>query len=68
MDASCCYSIGSGLLVTVLDFGEEKKAYNILITTGSILAITGLLILLSSIMAVGANVIQFGLDQLHDSS
>ena len=59
--------IGSGLLVTVLDFGEERKAYAILITTGSILAITGLLILLCSIVAFSANVIQLGLDQLHDS-
>ena len=59
--------IGSGLLVAVLDFGEERKTYVILITTGSILAITGLLILLCSIVAFGANVIQFGLDQLHDS-
>ena len=59
--------IGSGLLVTVLDFGEERKTYVILITTGSILAITGLLILLCSIIAFGANVIQLGLDQLHDS-
>ena len=59
--------IGSGLLITVLEFGEERKTYVILITTGSILAITGLLILLCSIAAFGANVIQLGLDQLHDS-
>ena len=59
--------IGSGLLITALDFGEERKTYVILITTGSILAITGLLILLCSIIAFGANVIQLGLDQLHDS-
>ena len=59
--------IGSGLLVTVLDFGEERKTYVILITTGSILANTGLLILLCGIIGFGANVIQFGLDQLHDS-
>ena len=59
--------IGSGLLITALDFGEERITYVILITTGSILAITGLLILLCSIIAFGANVIQFGLDQLHDS-
>ena len=59
--------IGSGLLITVSDIGEERKAYAILITTGSILAITGLLILLCSIIAFSANIIQLGLDQLHDS-
>ena len=59
--------IGSGLLVTVSDIGEERKAYAILISTGSILTITGLLILLCSVIAFSANIIQFGLDQLHDS-
>ena len=59
--------IGSGLLVTVLEFGKESKAYVILITTGSILTTAGLLILLCGIVGFGANIIQFGLDQLHDS-
>ena len=59
--------IGSGLLVTDLEFGKESKSYVILITTGSILVTAGLLILLCSIVGFGANIIQFGLDQLHDS-
>ena len=58
--------IGSGLLVTVLEFTKESSVYINLITTGSILAIAGLLILLSGLTAFGANIIQFGLDQLHD--
>ena len=59
--------IGSGLLVTVLEFTKERIVYITLITTGSILAIAGLLLLLCSSIAFGANIIQFGLDQLHDS-
>ena len=59
--------IGSGLLVTVLEFTTERIVYITLITTGSILAIAGLLLLLCSSIAFGASIFQFGLDQLHDS-
>ena len=59
--------IGSGLLIAVLEFTKERIVNITLITTGSILAIAGLLLLLCSNITFGANIIQFGLDQLHDS-
>ena len=58
---------GSGLLVTVLNFSKDGKIHITLITTGSILTIIGLLMFLCGILGFAANIIQFGLDQLHDS-
>ena len=59
--------IGSGLLVTGLQFSIKSMAYIPLIATGGILTGTGLLLLVCSAVAFSANIIQFGLDQLYDS-
>ena len=70
MDATCWYPIASNwfrIARNSLEFTKVRIVYITLTTTGSIIAIAGLLLLLCSSIAFGANIIQFGLDQLHDS-
>ena len=59
--------LGYAFLVAMLHSHSEHKACLALAVIGGILVITGLLLFICSFVAFNANVIQFGLDQLHDS-
>ena len=59
--------LGCAFLVAMNHSHSEHKACLALAITGGILVVTGLLLFICSFVAFNANVIQFGLDQLHDS-
>ena len=59
--------LGCAFLVAMLHSDSEHKACLALAITGGIVVVTGLLLFVCSFVAFNANVIQFGLDQLHDS-
>ena len=60
--------LGSGLITTGLQFYINSVTYLVLLITGGILAGTGLILMICCTTAFNANAVQFGLDQLHDSS
>ena len=59
--------LGCAFLVAMLHSHLEHKACLALAVIGGILMVTGFLLFICSFVAFNANVIQFGLDQLHDS-
>ena len=59
--------LGCAFLVAMNHSHSEHKACLALAVIGGILMVTGFLLFVCSFVAFNANVIQFGLDQLHDS-